>query len=243
MIRLVPLFRLLLLAAWCSGVWLLLDWAGKAPGASANSSKSKGHAVLDWNAYFARNLLHALPIANRFDFPLRPPDGAGAAIAKPFASGGHAGEDWNTAPGDGDLGEPVYSPADGWVSLALDFQSAWGKVVLVDYRLSPGASPAAVEMMFAHLGRIDVKPQTFVRRGQQIGTVGNADGVYQAHLHWEVRNRLGLGLGGAYADDLSPWLNPSDFVAARRGDNRIGPEAMTKAKRLPEVDWEKWGGD
>ncbi|SDU09185.1 Peptidase family M23 [Verrucomicrobium sp. GAS474] len=243
--KFIFLLRLLFLVLWCAGVWGFLAWAGTFPSGSRSTAKAGGPRHLDWNVFFTRNLLHALPIANRFDYPLRPPDGAGAAIGKTFgpAAGNHAGEDWNTAAGDGDLGEPVYSPADGWVSLALDFQSAWGKVVLIDYRLSPGLQPAAVEMMFAHLQRIDVKPQTFVKRGEQIGTVGNADGVYQAHLHWEVRNRLGLGLGGAYSDDLAPWFAPSDFVAAHRGDNRTGAAAATKARRLPPAQWEQWGGD
>ena len=243
--RLPLLFRVLFLGAWCAGVWFVLTRAAEAPSASPTPAQDAKLKHLDWNAFFAKNVIHALPIANRFDYPIRPPDGVGAAIARPFGpmAGNHAGEDWNTASGDADLGEPVYSPADGWVSLALDFQSAWGKVVLVDYRLSPGQTPAAVEMMFAHLEKIDVKPLTFVKRGERIGTMGNADGVYRAHLHWEVRNLLGLGLGGAYSDDLSPWLAPSDFVAAHRGDNRTGPDAAPKVRHLPESQWEQWGGD
>ncbi|HEY8966468.1 MAG TPA: hypothetical protein VIM58_08500, partial [Candidatus Methylacidiphilales bacterium] len=122
--------RVLLLAAWCIGVWVFLERAPATLSSSNASAPAKDpkKRQLDWNAYVVRNLLNALPVANRFDFPLRPPDGDGAFIARPFgaAAGGHAGEDWNTAPGDGDLGEPVYAPADGWVTLALDFQSAWG---------------------------------------------------------------------------------------------------------------------
>jgi murein DD-endopeptidase MepM/ murein hydrolase activator NlpD len=151
---------------------------------------------------------------------------------------GHAGEDWNTAPGDGDLGEPVYSPGDGWVTLAMDFESGWGKVALIDYRLPPGATPQAVEMMFAHLGTMDIASGAFVKRGQKIGTIGNVDGTYKAHLHWEVRTVVGLGLGGAYSDDLSPWTAPTAFVAAHRGGS-----GTTKAAKLPAAQWDKWGGD
>lgn len=225
----------LVLAAWCAGLWLLLDRAGKPPAPTPEQAAQ----ALDWNAFFPKHLLKALPIANRFDFPVRPPDGEGAAVARPFAAGSHAGEDWNTAVGDGDLGELVASPGDGWVTLAMDFQGGWGKVVLVDYRLSPGSRPPVVEMMFAHLGEIDVKPYDFVARGQVLGKIGNADGVYKAHLHWEVRTILGLGLGGAYADDLKPWQAPSAFVSAHRG----AEGAAAKAKSVPAALWDAWGGD
>ncbi len=224
----------LLVAGWCAGVWFFLEWAGKPP-----ASASVPAPMPDWNTFFNRHVATALPIADRFDFPVRAPDGDGAWIAKPFGNGGHAGEDWNTALGDGDLGEPVLSPGDGWVTLAMDFQGAWGKVILVDYRMPPGEKPAAVEMMFALLSEIDVKPFDFVKRGQQIGRIGNADGVYSAHLHWEVRGILGLGLGGAYADDLTPWVSPSAFVAAHRGADG----GASKAKALPPDQWDRWGGD
>lgn len=108
--------------------------------------------------------------------------------------------------------------------------------MLVDYRLPDGSDPAAVEMMFAQLSETAVQPGQLVKRGEVLGKVGNADGAYAAHLHWEVRRVIGLGLGGAYADDLSPWLNPSAFVAARHG----GP---SRVKLLPASQWEKWGDD
>ncbi len=232
MFRLVSLFIVLV---WCGVVWKLLDYAGRPP----VSAMKSGSAALDWNVFFDKHLLNALPIADRFDFPVRPPDGDGAWIGRPFGDGGHAGEDWNTAAGDGDLNEPVYSPADGWVTLAMDFQGGWGKIILIDYRLAPGSKPPVVEMMFAHLATMEVQPYTFVKRGQEIGKMGNADGVYLAHLHWEVRNVLDLKLGGAYADDLSPWIAPSAFVAAHRGIDG----AASKAQELPANQWDKWGGD
>ena len=134
-----------------------------------------------------------------FDFPLRPPDGNGVFIATTFGEEGSLAENWNTALGDGDLGEPVYSIGDGWVNLALDFQSSWGNVVDVIYRLPEGQFPPFVEVMYAHLGKIDVKQFQIVKSGQQIGTIGNVDGLYKAHLRWEVRDQLGLKLDRAKA--------------------------------------------
>ena len=96
-------------------------------------------------------------------------------------------------------------------------------------------------MMFAHLSEIDVKPLQFIKRGQLLGKLGNADGVYAAHLHWEIRRAPGLGLGGAYADDLTPWFAPSDFIATHRGPSQNS--APQKFKTLPPDQWQKWGGD
>lgn len=109
------LFSCLFLAAWCGAVWLFLDWAAQPSQAPVDDWGRR----LDWNVFFTRYLLPEMPVAERFDFPLRPPDGEGAFVAKPFAFHGHAGEDWNTAPGNGDLGEPVRSPltaASSWPS-------------------------------------------------------------------------------------------------------------------------------
>jgi murein DD-endopeptidase MepM/ murein hydrolase activator NlpD len=177
---------------------------------------------VDWVTFFAANILPSLPIAQEFDPPLRPPDGAGVMISLPFREGGHLGEDWTTAKGDAALGEPVYSVADGWVSVAQDFANAWGKVIFICYRLPEGRWPPAVEVMYAELQSIDVKPGDFVKRGQKIGTVGNGNGTYSvangfgSHLHWEVRQTVGKGLGPGFDSNHEGWLEPSDFLKAHR---------------------------
>jgi murein DD-endopeptidase MepM/ murein hydrolase activator NlpD len=94
--------------------------------------------------------------------------------------------------------------------------------------------------MYAELNSIDVKPGQLVKRGQQIGTVGNANGTYPAHLHWEVRQTVGLGVGPGFSTRRDGWLEPSDFLAAHRG-------ARAKQPLLPKVlnDAERpgWGTD
>jgi len=195
---------------------------------------------IDWAEFFAANILPSLPVADEFDTPLRPPDGAGAFISLPFLEAGHLGEDWTTAKGDDALGEPVRSVADGWVSVAQDFQNAWGKVVFICYRLPEGRWPSFVEVMFAQLNSIDVKPGQFVKRGQRIGTVGNAGGTYQAHLHWEVRQTVGMGVGPGFQAGASGWLGPSEFISAHRG-NRASQPLLTKVLNKTERDG--WGTD
>ena len=143
---------LVVLAAWIAALWWGLDFAArqKAPPVAIPT------AQVDWAEFFAANILPSLPVADEFDTPLRPPDGAGATVTLPFLyAGQHLGEDWATAKGDAALGEPVYSVADGWVSVAQDFENAWGKVVFICYRMPEGRWPPFVEVMYAELNSID----------------------------------------------------------------------------------------
>ncbi len=180
---------LVLLAAWIAALWLGLDFAAqkKAP------TKAIPTKQVDWAAFFQANILPSLPVADEFDTPLRPPDGAGAFVSFPFGEQGDVGESWTTAKGDAAKGEPVYSVADGWVSVAQDFKNAFGKVVFICYRLPMGRWPPYVEVMYAEMDSIDVKAGDFVKRGQKIGTVGDGDQTYSTakggsggpSLRWE----------------------------------------------------------
>jgi len=221
---------LVILAAWIAALWWGLDFAGR----QKSSAVAVPTTQIDWPEFFASNILPSLPVADEFDTPLRPPDGAGAVISFPFQEVGHLGEDWTTAKGDAALGEPVYSVADGWVSVAQDFENAWGKTVFICYRLPEGRWPPFVEVMYAQLNSMDVQPGQFVKRDQRIGTVGNANGTYQAHLHWEVRQTVGMGLGPGFQSGTSGWLGPSEFISAHRGDRvkqPLLPKVLTKDER------------
>jgi murein DD-endopeptidase MepM/ murein hydrolase activator NlpD len=231
--------RLAYLAAlvlWMAALWLGLDFAGK-PKQPPTAVRT---AQLDWVTFFAANILPSLPLADEFDPPLRPPDGAGAYVTLPFGEVGHLGEDWTTAKGDAALGEPVYSVADGWVSVAQDFENAWGKVVFICYRLPAGRWPPFVEVMYAQLQTITVTPGAFVKRGQEIGTVGNAGGTYQAHLHWEVRQTVGKGVGPGFDSKRDGWLEPSQFLLAHRGARSKLPLLM---QVIPAPERTAWPSD
>jgi murein DD-endopeptidase MepM/ murein hydrolase activator NlpD len=221
---------LVVLAAWIAALWLGLDYAAqkKAP------PKAIPTKQVDWAAFFQANILPSLPEADEFDAPLQPPDGAGAFVSFPFGDQGDLGESWTTAKGDAAKGEPVYSVADGWVSVAQDFQTAFGKVVFICYRLPAGRWPPYVEVMYAEMDSVDVKPGDFVKRGQKIGTVGDGDGTYStakggsgASLRWEVRQAAGMGLGPGYQANASGWLGPSDFITAHRGPRAQQPLQAT----------------
>ena len=224
------------LLLWIAALWLGLDYMARPKQAASAVPTSD----VDWVSFFAANILPSLPIANEFDPPLRPPDGAGAVVSLPFLESGHLGEDWTTAKGDAALGEPVYSVADGWVSVAQDFENAWGKVVFICYRLPDGRWPPSVEVMYAQLQSIDVKPGDFVKRGQKIGAVGNANGTYQAHLHWEVRQTVGKGIGPGFDTNHDGWLEPSVFLTSHRDVRAKIPLQM---KVLAPAERTGWGSD
>jgi murein DD-endopeptidase MepM/ murein hydrolase activator NlpD len=161
-----------------------------------------------------------LPIADGFDFPTGPPDAVGYYDAQPF--GGehrHLGSDWNgLGGGDSDLGDPVFSAADGVVTAAGDHAGGWGGVVRVVHRLA-GADDApeqVVETLYAHLDTFDVGTNERVTRGQRLGTMGNVGGRYPAHLHFELRARAGEPLGKGYGDPGLLWLDPTAFITAHR---------------------------
>jgi murein DD-endopeptidase MepM/ murein hydrolase activator NlpD len=228
---------LVVLVAWMAALWWGLDYAAskKAPPLAVPTTD------VDWPTFFAANILPSLPVADEFDAPLRPPDGASAYVTLPYLfHNEHLGEDWATAKDGAALGEPVCSVADGWVTVAQDFSNAFGKVVFIAYRLPDKRWPPFVEVMYAELNSIDVKPGDFVKRGQRIGTVGTGDGMYPAHLHWEVRQTVGMGQGPGFMPNAAGWLGPSEFLTAHRGPRTSQP---LQAAVLSDKDRAGWGTD
>ena len=226
---------LVILVAWIGALWWGLDFAGRqqAPPVAVPTSQ------IDWAEFFAANILPSLPVADEFDTPLRPPDGDGAIVTLPFGFHGHLGEDWATANGNATLDEPVYSVADGWVSVAQD-SGPFGKVVFICYRLPDGRWPPFAEVMYAELESMDVQAGRFVKRGEQIGTVGTDNGMFPAHLHWEVRQTVGLGLNVGFNDRRDGWMEPSEFITAHRGPRFNRPLLM---KVLTDAERPGWGTD
>jgi hypothetical protein len=56
-----------------------------------------------------------------------------------------------------------------------------------------------------------------VARGQQIGTMGTAHGQYDAHLHFEIRKNLEIGMSRSkFQKDLSNYFVPTDFINSHR---------------------------
>lgn len=159
------------------------------------------------------------PPADGFDYPVGPPDAKGYYNAQKFGENLHLGGDWNgTGGGNSDLGDPVYSIASGIVTYAEDIRGGWGRIVRIAHNLGTLEEPELIESLYAHLDTMTVDRGDTVRRGEQIGTIGNAHGAYWAHLHLEIRDTVGMPIGGGYDEDTKGYLDPTAFIKAHRPD-------------------------
>jgi hypothetical protein len=136
--------------------------------------------------------------------------------AQDFGENRHLGEDWNkTTGGNSDCGEPVFAAADGQIVYASDEGAGWGNVVIVEHTAPDGTK---VQSLYGHLETI-LKSGDSVKRREQIGTVGSANGRYMCHLHFEIRWAecpMWNQTGGGYSDEKHGWLDPSEFIEKHR---------------------------
>ena len=173
--------------------------------------------------------LASLPTAARFDFPIGSEHGAFAYNAQPFTENRHLGDDLNGIGGENsDLGDPVYAVADGRVIFAQEGGPGWGKIVILLHAYDENGTRKYVQSYYAHLQSYAVTVLDEVRRGQQIATIGNADGKYWAHLHFEMRAFITPFIGPGYRDDTRGWLNAIEFIQKHRGapDDDVGRKAL-----------------
>jgi murein DD-endopeptidase MepM/ murein hydrolase activator NlpD len=162
--------------------------------------------------------LASIPTATRFDFPLGNENGAMAYNAQPFTQNKHLGDDLNGIGGENsDLGDPVYGIADGRVLLARDGGPGWGNVIIVLHAYIDNNARKFVQSYYGHVEEMLVHAGDEVHRGQQIATVGTANGRYLAHLHFEMRAFVTPFIGPGYRDDTRGWINPSQFIEEHRG--------------------------
>lgn len=161
-----------------------------------------------------------IPHAVRFDPPMGTEHGGLVYNAQKFwdmnekRGGHHTGDDLNGIGGmNTDLGDPVFSTADGFVLYAAEPSPGWGKLILIAHKAPDGKTQHS---MYAHLDRIDVTPGALVPRGGRIGTVGTANGYYPAHLHFEMRASDGVDIGAGYAAHPLNHLDPMGTVHSLR---------------------------
>lgn len=164
--------------------------------------------------------------ADGFDFPVGKPNAAGYYKSRGLRlrAPEHFGEDWNgRTGGNTDLGDPVYAIADGVVTFAHNVRSGWGNVVLTRHAYRDPASGKVkyIDTLNGHLDRMMVKTGQLIKRGQQIGTIGTNFGMYPAHLHFEIRHDITIGLArDAAPNDLIHWADPTQFINRYRKLNR-----------------------
>jgi hypothetical protein len=154
-----------------------------------------------------------------FDYPVGPPDAARYFKARGFLPKGleHLGEDWNGAGGGNtDFGDYVYAAADGVVFFSDHVGPGWGNVIRMVHNYGTKESPRYVETLYAHVSSSLVRPGYRMRRGEIIGTIGNAKGKYHAHLHFEMRKQPGKDIRCGYDGDTLGFVDPTAFIEARR---------------------------
>lgn len=129
-----------------------------------------------------------------------------------FGANDHLGEDWNkNSGGNTDCGEPVFAVANGVINFAEDAGPGWGNVIIIEHTLKTGER---VQTLYAHMQEI-LKTSGEVKKREQIGKVGNANGRYYCHLHFELRTPDSImwnKAGDGYSKDRKGWLDPSDFI-------------------------------
>lgn len=183
-------------------------------------------------------------LADGFDFPVGKPDAQGYYKARGFRSKGHLGEDWDgVGGGDTDLGDPIYSIGDGIVVFARDCHMGWGNVVIVRHTYREGGTVKNVDALYGHLNSMLVRRGQTVGRGQKIATMGTAHGLYDAHLHLELRKNIEIGMSrAAFAKDFSNYYDPSQFIQTHRhlqtggGTYRVALNTFTRDAR---INWDK----
>lgn len=96
----------------------------------------------------------------------------------------HEGMDFSAEPGT-----PVVVAADG-VVLSAAYHPEYGNLIEVDHG-------EGLTSRYAHLSRMEVQPGSLIKRGAQIGAVGNTGRSTGPHLHFEVR-MLGVAQNPAH---------------------------------------------
>ncbi|AZQ44432.1 M23 family metallopeptidase [Nonlabens ponticola] len=153
----------------------------------------------------------SLYIANSFDYPVGKPSAKGYYNAQKFQENNHLGDDWNAVTGgNSDLGDPIYSIANGYVKSTQDHGGGWGKVVRIIHQMPNGNF---MESLYAHCESILVQEGKYVGKGDQIATMGNADAAYLAHLHLEIRDSINRQLGAGYSTDTDGYVDPTAFIS------------------------------
>lgn len=136
--------------------------------------------------------------------------------AQDFTENSHLGEDWNmNTGGNTDCGQPVYAVANGVITFARDAGPGWGNVAIIEHTLPSGEK---VESLYGHMLEI-LRTEGEVKKRDQIGKVGNANGRYPCHLHLEIRTSdcpMWNQPGPGYSNDRKGWVDPSNFIDGQR---------------------------
>ena len=175
-------------------------------------NKEKYSLTISDNLFERR--IDTIKMTDGFDFPVGKPNAKKYYNAQKFGVNEHLGDDWNgIGGGNSDLGDPIYSIGNGYVSSAKNIHGGWGNVIRIVHYIDKDNQ---VESLYAHCDEIFVKKGDYVEKGQKIGTIGNNNGAYLAHLHFELRSKVGMPVGGGYSSNTEGYLDPTKFIKNNR---------------------------
>ena len=104
----------------------------------------------------------------------------------------HTGVDFS-AP----TGTPIYVTGNGVVE-SVKYMGGYGNTIVVDHGFN-------YKTLYGHLSTMNVRPGQTVKRGQQIGKIGNTGNSVGPHLHYEVHYKgVPKNPINFFAFDLSP---------------------------------------
>lgn len=196
--------------------WLTINPISAGCDAPESAEERSDEALPPEEDGFVNPLNPVSGVTERFDG-----DGYYSALdwtkSNPGVGANHCGEDWNYE-GGGDLGKPVYATANGLVVSADHEGSGWGNIVMIKHYIPRAGDEGYlfITSMYAHLDTYSVSVGDVVVRGQQIGTVGDADGKYAPHLHFEMRWNENLvptaNHGYSCPDEASGTFDPTNFI-------------------------------
>lgn len=158
-----------------------------------------------------------IPLADGFVLPVGLSGTKKYFKARGYRPNGHLGEDWNgEGGGDTDLGDPVYAIGHGVVVYSDNFKLGWGNVIIVRHAYYEGGKALVCDSLYGHVDERFVAVGQHVRKGQKIGTIGNNFGMYDAHLHFEIRKNIYVGMFRSYwPRDFTVYFDPTDFITGR----------------------------
>lgn len=190
-------------------VYIILSCDAKVKDTLSNdtlkTSKEKDDSKVEKSKKRSINFLFDTLLCKGFDFPVGNKNGKGVYIdlqtdkthngwykavkfCKKYEFGLHPAEDWNgNGGGNTDLGQAVYSIGKGKVINAENAGGNWGNTVVVEHIYYENAAVQKLRSYYMHLDSMLVKKGDFVKRRQQIGTLGGNFGMFPAHLHLELR--------------------------------------------------------
>lgn len=174
-------------------------------------------------------------LADGFGLPVGLANGKKYYKARGMRPNGHLGEDWNgIGGGNTDLDDPVHATANGLVVYARNFRAGWGNVVIIRHAYLERGDVRYVDSLYGHLHRISVREGERVDRGEKVGTIGTAFGRYPAHLHFEMRKDIRIGMyRSMFPRDYRAYFDPTQFILTHQQSSRGGRYVSVPVNTFP----------